>query len=542
MLARKWRPLKFAEVIGQNKVIQTLQNAIKNQKIGNAYLFSGPRGIGKTTIARIFARAINCLNLSQEIEPCNECSSCRAFLENRSLNIYEIDAASHNQVDNIRELIEHVKYYPTDAKYKVYIIDEVHMLSQAAFNAFLKTLEEPPSYAVFILATTEKHKVLPTIISRCQVFQFARIHINEVIKRLKLICENENISASESALRLIAHASDGILRDAITSLEVIANAFSYNFSEEDVRNFLGLISKNALYELIESIENCKWDQIVKIVDDLYSRGHEPSSILNEIFLFYRDLALFIVNSYEISKESISPDYLDFLKQKATNYNIPNLIDLIEFLSRSINEKFLFTNPKVWVEVVFLTLSQKFYYKQEQGKPSQESKIKYSQTSTNIITTTKSSLPQKEIGNKPILGTSSIEKLEAATLSSQETSFQSKFNQEITANTPSPKRANAFTSHQLQKALLSILTHYNIPNFQEISKKARLHKGLTIYIPLPTSYHSLLSEIAKKLKEVLNNDFIEVVLEGDNVEEDNKKVENLLKEVIQKFNLKEVELE
>src|SRR5881409_3317378 len=201
--ARKYRPQSFDMVVGQSHITTTLQNAIKNRQLAHAFLFCGPRGVGKTTCARILAKTINCEHPTAEGEACNECGSCVAFNEGTSLNVHELDAASNNSVDDIRSLVEQVRFAPQAGKYKVYIIDEVHMLSQSAFNAFLKTLEEPPSYAIFILATTEKHKILPTILSRCQIFDFKRIRLNDVIAHLEAICNKENIKAENSALQIV---------------------------------------------------------------------------------------------------------------------------------------------------------------------------------------------------------------------------------------------------------------------------------------------------------------------------------------------------
>src|SRR5436189_5467035 len=211
--ARKYRPQTFGTVIGQDHITTTLKNAIKNNQLAHAFLFCGPRGVGKTTCARILGKTINCENISPDGEACNKCQSCVSFNEGTSLNIHELDAASNNSVDDIRSLTEQVRIPPQAGKYKIYIIDEVHMLSQAAFNAFLKTLEEPPSYAIFILATTEKHKILPTILSRCQIFDFSRITIEAIAEHLKKIAAAENVMAEEDALHTIAQKADGDLRD-----------------------------------------------------------------------------------------------------------------------------------------------------------------------------------------------------------------------------------------------------------------------------------------------------------------------------------------
>src|ERR1700753_909553 len=214
--ARKYRPQTFDTVVGQQHITTTLKNAIKNNQLAHAFLFCGPRGVGKTTCARILAKTINCENLQADGEACNKCNSCKSFNEGTSLNIHELDAASNNSVDDIRTLVEQVRFMPQAGKYKVYIVDEVHMLSAAAFNAFLKTLEEPPPFAIFILATTEKHKIIPTILSRCQIFDFSRIQIEDIVKHLHDIAEKENVKAEEDALHVIAQKSDGALRDALS--------------------------------------------------------------------------------------------------------------------------------------------------------------------------------------------------------------------------------------------------------------------------------------------------------------------------------------
>ena len=214
--ARKYRPVTFDTVIGQPGITQTLKNAIRSNHLAQAFLFTGPRGVGKTTTARILAKTINCDNISSNVEACNLCPSCLSFNEGHSLNIYELDAASNNSVEDIRALVEQVRYPPQIGKYKIYIIDEVHMLSASAFNAFLKTLEEPPSYAIFILATTEKHKIIPTILSRCQIFDFHRISVENIVKHLQGIAEKEGIDAEEDALHVIAQKADGALRDSLS--------------------------------------------------------------------------------------------------------------------------------------------------------------------------------------------------------------------------------------------------------------------------------------------------------------------------------------
>ena len=239
--ARKYRPATFKTVIGQNALTTTLKNAISNNKLAHAYLFCGPRGVGKTTCARIFAKTINCFDLTPENEACNQCESCVAFNENRSYNIHEMDAASNNSVEDIRDLIDQVRIPPQIGKYKVYIIDEVHMLSTQAFNSFLKTLEEPPKHAVFILATTEKHKIIPTILSRCQVYDFNRINLGDIVEYLTYVAKQENVTVEEEALNIIAQKADGGMRDALSIFDQTVSYTGGNITYQAVIDNLNVL-------------------------------------------------------------------------------------------------------------------------------------------------------------------------------------------------------------------------------------------------------------------------------------------------------------
>ena len=254
--ARKYRPATFDTVVGQRALTTTLKNAIANQKLAHAYLFCGPRGVGKTTCARIFAKTINCLHPTADGEACNECESCRAFNEQRSYNIHELDAASNNSVEDIRSLIEQVRIPPQIGKYKVYIIDEVHMLSQAAFNAFLKTLEEPPHHAIFILATTEKHKILPTILSRCQIYDFNRISVNDTVEHLENVARKEHIEAEPEALNVIAQKADGGMRDALSIFDQVVSFTNGHITYQSVIENLNVLDYEYYFKLTDAfLEN-----------------------------------------------------------------------------------------------------------------------------------------------------------------------------------------------------------------------------------------------------------------------------------------------
>lgn len=287
--ARKYRPATFRSVIGQNSLTTTLKNAITTQHLAHAYLFCGPRGVGKTTCARIFAKTINCSNLLESGEACNECESCVSFNEQRSLNIFEMDAASNNSVDDIRELVRQVMIPPQIGKYRVYIIDEVHMLSTPAFNAFLKTLEEPPEYAIFILATTEKHKILPTIISRCQVYDFNRIQVNDTVDYLKYVAENEHITAEIEALEVIAQKADGAMRDALSIFDQIVSYCGKNIKYKEVIEILNVLDYEYYLQLVDGFLQGDVIGSLLIFDKIINKGFDVQSFVSGLSSHIRDL-------------------------------------------------------------------------------------------------------------------------------------------------------------------------------------------------------------------------------------------------------------
>src|SRR5579863_9451259 len=287
--ARKYRPQLFSTVVGQSHITTTLKNAIRNKQLAHAFLFCGPRGVGKTTCARILAKAINCENPAADGEACNVCHSCVSFNEGSSLNIYELDAASNNSVDDIRNLVDQVRFAPQPGKYKVYIIDEVHMLSSSAFNAFLKTLEEPPPYAIFILATTEKHKILPTILSRCQIFDFKRITIHDTINHLKEICDKENIHAQQEALQVIAQKSEGCMRDALSIMDKIVSFTNNEITYQNTLEHLNILDADYYFKLIEAMQQQNLADAMLLYDDINRKGFEGDLVLNGFAEFIRNL-------------------------------------------------------------------------------------------------------------------------------------------------------------------------------------------------------------------------------------------------------------
>ena len=287
--ARKYRPASFTDVVGQPSITTTLRNSIQNNHLGHAYLFSGPRGVGKTTCARIFAKTINCENISEAGDACNQCESCLSFNENRSYSIHELDAASNNSVDDIRTLTEQVRIPPQIGSYSIYIIDEVHMLSQAAFNAFLKTLEEPPAHAIFVLATTEKHKIIPTILSRCQIFDFNRIKVEDAAEYLKQIAANESLAFEEDALHMIAQKADGAMRDALSIFDQVVSFSGEKITYQGVIDNLNILDYEYFFRLTFSFLEGDVASAMLIFDEILSKGFDPRNFINGYAAHLRDL-------------------------------------------------------------------------------------------------------------------------------------------------------------------------------------------------------------------------------------------------------------
>lgn len=358
-LYRVYRPKTFGDVVGQEHIVKTLKNQIKNNNIGHAYLFSGTRGTGKTSTAKIFARAVNCLNPINE-EPCNECEICIDTLNDNIMDIVEIDAASNNSVDDIRELRESVKYTPSKAKYKVYIIDEVHMLSQGAFNALLKTLEEPPSYVIFILATTEPHKIPATILSRCQRFDFKRVSSKDIASRMSYICKKENIEAEEKALSLIARNSQGALRDALSILDQCISFGNEKIEYNDVIELLGTVNIDELFELSQSIIDENTKKSLEILNEFIIWGKDIRNLINDLIDHFRNLMVCKVSKDLDEIISLPEESIERLKEQSQNVNINDLIRILNILSETQDSMKSSSNTRILAEVTIMKIAQPMF--------------------------------------------------------------------------------------------------------------------------------------------------------------------------------------
>lgn len=352
--ARKYRPQDFSTVVGQSHITTTLKNAIKNKQLAHAFLFCGPRGVGKTTCARILAKTINCENVTPEGEACNTCHSCVSFNEGTSLNIHELDAASNNSVDDIRTLVEQVRFAPQAGKYKVYIIDEVHMLSTSAFNAFLKTLEEPPPYAIFILATTEKHKILPTILSRCQIFDFKRITSADTVEHLEDICNKESIKAEKPALQIIAQKSEGCMRDALSILDKIVSFTNGELTYANTLEHLNILDADYYFRILDAMQRQNLSDSLLTYDTINRKGFEGDLVLNGLAEFIRNLLVCkdekVAFLLEVV-ESFRDRYIAAGKQSDTSY----LISALNVLNEAeINYKSA-RNKRLHVELALIKL-------------------------------------------------------------------------------------------------------------------------------------------------------------------------------------------
>ena len=374
--ARKYRPQNFSTVVGQSHITTTLKNAIKNNQLAHAFLFCGPRGVGKTTCARILAKTINCENRTADGEACNECSSCTSFDNGTSLNIHELDAASNNSVEDIRVLVDQVRFAPQAGQYKVYIVDEVHMLTTQAFNAFLKTLEEPPPFAIFILATTEKHKIIPTILSRCQIFDFKRITNKDTVEHLHEICEKENIEADKTALHLIAQKSEGCLRDSLSILDKIVSFTNGKLSYANTLEHLNILDEDYYFRLLEAMQQQQLSDAILIYDEINSKGFEGDELLNGFAEFLRNV-LVSSDARVVALLEVSDDFKQRYLDAATNIDTAWIVAALNVLNEAEIQYKQAKNKRLHVELALIKLSylgQALLLVNEPGQPAKKKQL------------------------------------------------------------------------------------------------------------------------------------------------------------------------
>jgi len=356
VLARKCRPQVFEEVLGQNHVIQTLQNAIKAERVAHAYLFSGPRGVGKTSVARILAKALNCQKGPTPV-PCNQCTSCREITQGISLDVQEIDGASNRGIDDIRELRENIKYLPAQGRYKIYIVDEVHMLTGEAFNALLKTLEEPPKHALFIFATTELNKVPLTIYSRCQSFNFRRVSLNLIVDYLKSLAKAEKVAVEEGALRLIARQSEGSVRDALSLLDQILSFALEKITEVQVQEILGFVDRRIIFEVGWAILENQVKRLLELIGEVYEFGYDLKQFLKDLIEHFRNLLLIKMGHVEGSLLDIAQEEISEIKGKVQEVPLDFLQDGLHFLIQSEIDLRRAPQPRLALEMILLRMAR-----------------------------------------------------------------------------------------------------------------------------------------------------------------------------------------
>lgn len=354
--ARKYRPATFNTVVGQGALVTTLKNAIASNHLAHAYLFCGPRGVGKTTCARIFAKTINCQNLTAEHEACNECDSCKSFIDNRSMNIHELDAASNNSVEDIRELIRQVQIPPQLGKYSVFIIDEVHMLSQAAFNAFLKTLEEPPAHAIFIMATTEKQKILPTILSRCQIYDFSRISLNDIVSHLQYVANDEGVTAEAAALNIIAQKADGGMRDALSIFDQVVSFCGNDVTYRSVIENLNVLDYEYYFKLVEHFIKGEVPQSMMLFNEILDKGFDGGQFVAGLAAHMRDV-LVCKDAVTLPLLEVGADIGERYKTQAGQCDLSFLYDALRLSNDCSLDYKNSKNKRLLVEILLIRLCQ-----------------------------------------------------------------------------------------------------------------------------------------------------------------------------------------
>ena len=523
-LYRVYRPQKFEDVVGQEHITKTLRNQIENNNIGHAYLFSGTRGTGKTSTAKIFARAVNCLE-SKDQEPCNNCDVCKDILNDNIMDVVEIDAASNNSVDDIRELRESVKYSPTKAKYKVYIIDEVHMLSQGAFNALLKTLEEPPSYVIFILATTEPHKIPATILSRCQRFDFKRVTVKDITSRMKKICSEEDIEVEDKALNLIARNSQGALRDALSILDQCISFGDKKIEYNDVVELLGTVNIEQLFDLAQYIINQDTKESLKVLNEFIVWGKDIRNLINDLIDHFRNLMICKVSTDLDEIISLPDEIIDQLRSQADTVNNNDLIRILNILSTTQDNIKTASNPRVVAEVTMMKIAQPMF------DESKEALIKRIENLERVI----------ESGNIKVTTVSESQKEESITIDNKE---------EVEYEQVKSEDVNLI-EHAWKNILKSIKADKNMPVYALLGDVRDFNVyNSQLYLIFDDNYGfaktrlsspETIDYIQNKIKEIVNRSFsVKIFLKSEvkNIDLDiketaNDKGEEILKNIVSK---------
>ena len=515
-LYRVYRPKTFEDVVGQEHIVKTLKNQIKNNNIGHAYLFSGTRGTGKTSTAKIFARAVNCLNPTNE-EPCNECEICTDTLNDNIMDIVEIDAASNNSVDDIRELRESVKYTPSKAKYKVYIIDEVHMLSQGAFNALLKTLEEPPSYVIFILATTEPHKIPATILSRCQRFDFKRVSSKDIATRMAYICKKEGIEVEEKALSLIARNSQGALRDALSILDQCMSFGNDKIEYNDVIELLGTVNIDELFELSQAIINEDTKKSLQILNEFVIWGKDIRNLINDLIDHFRNIMVCKVSKDLDEIISLPEENINQLKEQAKTIDINSLIRILNILSETQDNMKSSSNTRILAEVTIMKIAQPMFDESKEALLKRIENLEKKIESGNIKVVSANDMPRGNVeeqeATKEIEPETENEEVTYENVKSEDVRLIESSWKKIIQKIKDDRRPNIY-------ALLKEVESFNVNNnilyiiFNDNFSFARSR----------LSSKDTIEYVEKKIREVLNRSFNLQILLKSEVQNVNMQIE------------------
>jgi DNA polymerase-3 subunit gamma/tau len=523
--ARKYRPQNFNTVVGQSHITTTLKNAIRNNQLAHAFLFCGPRGVGKTTCARILAKTINCENQTKEGEACNTCNSCVSFDAGTSLNIHELDAASNNSVDDIRSLVEQVRFAPQAGKYKVYIVDEVHMLSSSAFNAFLKTLEEPPPYAIFILATTEKHKILPTILSRCQIFDFKRITNNDTVEHLQEICDKEEIKAEKTALHVIAQKSEGCMRDSLSILDKIVSFTNGEVTYKNTLEHLNILDEDYYFKLLDYLYQQDLSSALLMYDEINRKGFEGDTVINGIAEFLRNLLVSSDAKVAMLLE-VAEDFKQKYLQTAEKIPAAFIISALNILNEAeINYKQA-RNKRLHVELTLIKLS---YLQQALELVNNENGITKKKIVDSARTVAFRALPiiragKAEPGAQPSL--QSKTQTEQSNYSEARLMIEEP-EEKLQASTPKPQSSNpkpTTPNSETRSGLGSLqkirqqISEQNKSGFNEakIITEEELHNAWGLFIQQLRSKanHSAVTNFKGAELKVIDNNAIEIITESE----------------------------